>query len=171
MICYILGYILDIPQHGTLICPCSGIEVHSYNTQLASQLAVVATYVHVLHMASQVAMISSILVLSYNWWYRMVYNCQFFSFYVETCQGGFIIAYAGPCYIVPAMGNRPYIGFTNICPNVSQLVIISYSQLQQMNNFQCIRCLEDLIRIILIPLLFMKPPMHWYFYLVYLICK
>ena len=37
----------------------------------------------------------------------------------ETCQGGFIVAYAGPCIVLPAAGNIPIIGYVNVCPTAS----------------------------------------------------
>ena len=40
------------------------------------------------------------------------------SIFLENCEGG-TLAYAGPCYVEPAMGSRPYIGFVNYCPGVS----------------------------------------------------
>ena len=38
---------------------------------------------------------------------------------LDTCQGGSVVAYAGPCFVAPAMNNRPYIGYANFCPSVS----------------------------------------------------
>ena len=43
--------------------------------------------------------------------------------FIETCQGGFIVAYAGPCCIARLMDNRPVIGYVNYCPTVSWLAI------------------------------------------------
>ena len=42
--------------------------------------------------------------------------------FTEICQGGFIVAYAGACYVERSMNNRPYIGFVNYCPTVRLFV-------------------------------------------------
>ena len=43
---------------------------------------------------------------------------MFLTIKTAACVSG-LAAYAGPCYVAPAMDNRPYIGFVNFCPNVS----------------------------------------------------
>ena len=56
--------------------------------------------------------------------YSFTKYCDVFKlniFYIEICQDGFTAAYAGPCYTEPTMENRPYIGYVNFCPAVSQL--------------------------------------------------